>query len=772
MIIFLSSEGDILASSTEPIGRNSNDASQIYIVAPISSAAQIYLTFVLPNGEPLFGNLAEPTDRTKMQDARQAATHLFDVTDSNVNVWRYKVPAAVTQYSGTVQYDVVIVTESMRATAHGSFTVSYGNKIILPEDPTPDIWEKVHLAISSHEKTLEEKLDKTSVVSTLEDSGEGKAPSVKAVNEGLSNKLTLDKRIYGEAPAVYASFFGDPQATVRLVDFFEEGAIPRYRSEGALSVGDPKTFTDAVNIGTLNNRLLSLGNRILNLYIKCEYDNSAGELSVSLYEKPAQGSSSEDALISTHKINLPLEQFVQSGTMSDDGKKLILTLNTGDTVEIGVSEIVGGLATKNDLKSALSDMKKSAGDFEKNWMQSDEAQPDYIKNKPSIQRGEGENSILECGAAEASGEFSHAEGVETTASGKNAHAEGKKTIASGHTSHSEGHTTTANGITSHAEGYGTVASGDRSHAQGDRTVASALAAHAEGSGTRASELGAHAEGSDTVASGGRAHAEGHSTIASAWATHSEGYNTKATNGASHAEGHTTTASGLHSHSEGESSEAVGQASHAEGSDTQAIGNYSHAEGLFTVAGSYDQHVQGKFNVIDEANKYAHIVGNGSSKEKRSNAHTLDWQGNAWFAGDVKIGKDYALLATRQFVFEKIKELRAELGVKTGIFEVEGVGYKWNVPEGALPNFYIPTTEFRYSYRGGEDLAIANFTEIMFYDENHTLLGRADATPDTYYEMPSGTTVIECNVMSLELNPSFDAFCIELPNVFFQAKTIF
>ena len=35
--------------------------------------------------------------------------------------------------------------------------------------------------------------------------------------------------------------------------------------------------------------------------------------------------------------------------------------------------------------------------------------------------------------------------------------------------------------------------------------------------------------------------------------------------------------------------------------------------------------------------YIHIIGNGQSDEERSNAHTLDWDGNAWFAGDVYIG---------------------------------------------------------------------------------------------------------------------------------------
>lgn len=35
--------------------------------------------------------------------------------------------------------------------------------------------------------------------------------------------------------------------------------------------------------------------------------------------------------------------------------------------------------------------------------------------------------------------------------------------------------------------------------------------------------------------------------------------------------------------------------------------------------------------------YAHIVGNGTSDEARSNAHTLDWEGNAWYQGDVYVG---------------------------------------------------------------------------------------------------------------------------------------
>ena len=48
-----------------------------------------------------------------------------------------------------------------------------------------------------------------------------------------------------------------------------------------------------------------------------------------------------------------------------------------------------------------------------------------------------------------------------------------------------------------------------------------------------------------------------------------------------------------------------------------------------------QHVQGKYNKKDTAEKYAHIVGNGTSDSNRSDIHTLDWNGNAWYQGTIE-----------------------------------------------------------------------------------------------------------------------------------------
>lgn len=69
----------------------------------------------------------------------------------------------------------------------------------------------------------------------------------------------------------------------------------------------------------------------------------------------------------------------------------------------------------------------------------------------------------------------------------------------------------------------------------------------------------------------------------------------------------------------------------------ATGEYSHAEGSGTIASGAHQHVQGKYNIADTADTYAAIVGNGEDNESRSNAHTLDWNGNAWYSGKVSAG---------------------------------------------------------------------------------------------------------------------------------------
>lgn len=193
------------------------------------------------------------------------------------------------------------------------------------------------------------------------------------------------------------------------------------------------------------------------------------------------------------------------------------------------------------------------------------------------------------------------------------------------------------GTQSVALGYNGTASAARAVAVGSSTTASEISAFAEGNSTLASGGSSHAEGDSTKAQALAAHAEGTQTEANGTYSHAEGYKSKATNSAAHAEGSNTLASKPNSHAEGYYTTASGDQAHAEGHTTTASGDNSHAEGYQTLASSAYQHVFGTYNVDDAQNTYIEIVGNGNSNT-RSNARTLDWNGNEAIAGNMTINK--------------------------------------------------------------------------------------------------------------------------------------
>ena len=166
---------------------------------------------------------------------------------------------------------------------------------------------------------------------------------------------------------------------------------------------------------------------------------------------------------------------------------------------------------------------------------------------------------------------------------------------------------------------------------------------------------------------------------------------------SHTEGLGTTASDTASHAEGRFTIASGDSSHAEGSYVTASGNYSHAEGWNTIASRECQHVQGRFNIEDTGDKYAHIVGNGNSNGRdvtRSNAHTLDWDGNAWYAGTIKVGgtsyNTASEVALKSDLDKKANVNHSHDDLATTIYVDSTFARKEDVQDVDLSNYYNKT----------------------------------------------------------------------------------
>lgn len=244
---------------------------------------------------------------------------------------------------------------------------------------------------------------------------------------------------------------------------------------------------------------------------------------------------------------------------------------------------------------------------------------------------------------------------ENEASGDSSVAEGFSTVASGHFSHAEGFNTEATGFGSHAEGEYAEATVDGSHAEGSYTKATGLVSHAEGNNTEAIGRYSHAEGHYTEAVGRSQHVGGEYNIpdvmyfetiqkltskenicrrnaSTTMLYHSKEYTVNAETGLYTLIGDVKNGlcySGMANYIYGGTS---GNTLYQELYDDGVYDDYTW------ITTRSDGVIKHSFRKSDEyKGQYVEIVGNGTNNNNRSNARTLDWEGNAWFAGKVFIG---------------------------------------------------------------------------------------------------------------------------------------
>ena len=226
--------------------------------------------------------------------------------------------------------------------------------------------------------------------------------------------------------------------------------------------------------------------------------------------------------------------------------------------------------------------------------------------------------------------------------------------------------------------------------------------------------------------------EGQGNTASAFTAHAEGYLTTATGWGAHAEGRSTTAVYDTDHAEGDSTTASGGSSHAEGVETEASERWAHAQNQSTIANQWAQTVIGTYNIADttpttavhpggyeEYGHYALIIGNGYNNASsqyipvRSNALTVDWDGNTVAAGRITAQGHSSPIGDRAS------------GRKTGTYSCAS-GTSWvSVPTNSLTRLtlgvgvWIVTghAQFASSNNGRRSLCIYNFTDSNRLDRS-------------------------------------------------------
>ena len=182
-----------------------------------------------------------------------------------------------------------------------------------------------------------------------------------------------------------------------------------------------------------------------------------------------------------------------------------------------------------------------------------------------------------------------------------------------------------------------------------------------------------------------------------------------------------------------------------GNECHAKGDYSNAQNYGTIAEGGCQSVRGRFNTPDAKETYADIVGNGVRDEERSNAYTLDWNGNGWFLGDVTVGKEKKALITKaeteqkmQVYQKRIESLEETLsGFKKSVTISADAGerYSYTVPAGfKLKSFESVVLEQEGDIYLG--LSETQHLELALFDEDDNSLFSG--------KIEEGTTAINVN----------------------------
>ena len=436
----------------------------------------------------------------------------------------------------------------------------------------------------------------------------------------IEHDLSLDIANYNNSPLVKIKQYD--QNSHQLNISLKNNDVPfsiEAETTAKLRMTKPDGYTVYKNCSIADN-IISV---VLDGSISTAYGKAPAE--IGLYKKE------ELLLSSTFCINIIKSAIDEGGIISsDDFGALTEIIEKSEATISACEEATQNADNATQLATATAEdikQKADSGDFNGFTPEIGENGNWYINNidtgKPSVgkipeiipinQGGTGNNiGYIQTGklSSTTAGEKATIEGVDNKAFGKYSHAEGKKNFAKGNYSHAEG----SNMNYDETELNNRKITSD---------IIPELSETISISGTSAYGMSSHAEGAQTLAFGDCSHAEGTWCVSGDKNAHSEGYNSQAVGDCSHAEGADTKASGAKSHAEGEF--------------TRAEGAQSHSEGYRTVAKGACCHVQGRCNTIDNNSKYLHIVGNGVSDSNRKNCHTIDWQGNTWYSGNLYIG---------------------------------------------------------------------------------------------------------------------------------------
>lgn len=403
MVIITDANGNIQTPTIpENVYQGSNLANEIVFLAPLPQSNQVSIVFNLPNG--------------MVTEQKYMTPYTSVPSEYNLSAWVFKLAQDITLYYGQVTFQIrVYNADSIVTTCSGSFTVSKGVVPLPSSTPSSSTFEEIltylstlsgdvanlentidgiELDLSGYDEritTAQNTADSKIGVVTIENStgtltsaefnnlitnnyllkygtslyiknGDTETHSVFSKVVSITNSseiLLLDTdyfmvnngtRVYNRVTTQHQTY-----SKTKIDDLIQNVTIP-IDDELSNSSENPvqnKVITNVIN--SINLKIPSGASSSNKMTTRDEVVGSvdltidSSTYVVTLQCKDVDGNN----LGSAKTIDLPLESVVVGGSYDSTNKKVILTLENGQTIEFSVADLVSGLQTELSASNKL-----------------------------------------------------------------------------------------------------------------------------------------------------------------------------------------------------------------------------------------------------------------------------------------------------------------------------------------------------------------------------------------------------------------------------------
>ena len=209
----------------------------------------------------------------------------------------------------------------------------------------------IGLAVSEY-KTLDELIEAmgdggfaANVMKVYPSADKNVLADLQSVIYGIAESVSdlYEKKLDKQTPDVLSAYSVDEngeQGVVELSTMEKAGAIAQYNDSKQLRTANPTGYYHAMNLGYFNLYMENLKGHI-GAGVNIKLDPQTYEFYIEILDVWG------NVIFTTPKIDLPLEEMIVDVRYEDGKLKLIL--KNGNVTEVPVDNIVGGLATDEEL---------------------------------------------------------------------------------------------------------------------------------------------------------------------------------------------------------------------------------------------------------------------------------------------------------------------------------------------------------------------------------------------------------------------------------------